>query len=107
MRHPGRYENANRIVGVDIEGNGRPIGRRALPQVVQHDPRPAPGHGPVVRLVQVVVQAHYGARGSIGPVGLDHFPPKREPAAPVGLDENAPFVPVAVRLHDQYVLYIF
>lgn len=53
------------------------------------------------------MEADDGAGGAVGPVCLHHFSPQREPAAPVSLDEDAPFVPVAVGFDDQDVLYAF
>ena len=62
-------------------------------------------HRPVIRLMEVVVQAYDRAGLTVGPVGLHHLTAEREPAAAVRLDEHAPLVPVAVRFDNQYVLY--
>ncbi len=43
------------------------------------------------------MQPDDGSRLAVGPIGLDHLPSKGEPAPPVGLDENASLVAVAVR----------
>ena len=45
------------------------------------------------------MQPHDAAGLAVSPVGLHHLPAEGEPAAPVGLDENAPLVTVAVGPH--------
>src|ERR1700677_5009600 len=71
---------------------------------MQHDAGMAPRHCPVVRLVEVIVEPDDGARLSLAAVCLDHLTPKREPTSPVGLDEPASLVAMAVRVDDQDVL---
>ena len=95
--HAGRDEQALVDVPVEVDQLGGPVGGRALPQVVQHHPRPSPQEVPVVGLVQVVVQPHQRARLLLGSVALHHLPAEGEPAAPVGLDEAASLVAVHVR----------
>ena len=73
------------------------------PQVVEHDPGPAPQHVPVVGLVQVVVQPDDGAGLLLRAVPLHHLAAEREPRAPVGLDEPAPLVAVGAGLDDDDV----
>jgi hypothetical protein len=67
---------------------------------VQDDAALAERHVPVVGLMQVVVQAHHGTRPAVATVALDHLAAAGEPLAPVGLDEDAPFVAVDVGLDD-------
>ncbi len=65
---PGGMKTPQTVVLGDVEGLGGPLRRRALPQIVQHDPGPTPWAQPVVRLVQVVVQSDHGA-GGLDPIG--------------------------------------
>ena len=73
VRYSGRDEDAECVVGVEVHREGGRVGRRALPHVMQDDTRPASGHGPVIRLVEVVVQPDHRPCLALGPVTLDHL----------------------------------
>src|SRR5205823_11261259 len=91
-------EDADLRAVTDLEAERGSLGRRALAQVVQHDPGPALRHVPVVRLVQVVVEADETAGLLVGTVALHHLAAVREPRSPVRLLEATALVAVGVRL---------
>ena len=103
MRDTRGDEKSLVLCAVEVHRQCRAFGRRVQTQVVKHDAGPAAQHVPVVRLVQVVVQADDRPFLLVRPVRLDHLAPLREPRPSVGLYEPAPFVAVHVRGHDHDV----
>ena len=70
---PGRDVHAAVVVAGDVEALRRAVGRTALAEIVQHDPRGADRHVPVVALVEVVVQSDERTLLLVRPVALDHL----------------------------------
>src|SRR3954453_79942 len=99
--HARRDVHAQVVLARQVEGERVTVGGAALAQVVQHHAGRAERHVPVVRLVEVVVQADDGTGLAVGPVALQHLAALREPRAPVGLDETAPLVAVDIRRDDE------
>src|SRR5258707_2978688 len=97
MGHAGRDVHPPVVVLADLEDQGRLVGLRAGPQVVEHDHRPSEGDVPVVGLVAVVVEADEGPLLAVGPVGLDHLRRPPYPLLPERLDEAAPVVAMDIR----------
>ena len=77
---------------VSDEGSGTAVRMPVEAEVVEHHACGAEGYVPVVRLVQVVMQADERAGDLLRAVGLHHLPTERQPRAPVGLDEAAAVV---------------
>ena len=75
----GRNEHPGTVVLSDVHAEGGPVGGRPLAEIVQHDPRRAPGAQPVVGLMEVVVEADDGAGLLVGAVALHHLAAERKP----------------------------
>ena len=100
VRHPRRdVEAAQPLVGVEVDRAHLAERGRAVPEIDQGDERPALEHAPVVRLLEVVVQAAQHPGPAATQVGLeDRRRPLGQPLLPVELDEGA--APVGVRERD-------